>query len=125
MQNIIKYSGLKDLNEQEQDKLKNLVEKEFPRIQRLVKNSADLIVAVKTMKKNSRKRFIISMRLEAPGKMYSKKNKETERGGDWDIAKAVHQELDGLYFEIKHELKSDSPTWKRGGIKSLFKRFMP
>ncbi len=123
MQNIIKYSGLKDLDAEEQSILKNLIEKEYPRIQRLVKNVSDLIVNVKVSKKQTRKRYIISFRLEAPTRMFSVKTKDTEMGGDWDITKATHKALNALYFEVKHRLKSDTGSWKKGGIKALFKRF--
>lgn len=123
MQNIIKYSGLKNLDDEEQIILKSIVEKEYPKIQRLIKNVSDIIVNIKTMKKETRKRFIISMRLEAPTKIFTIKSKDTEKGGDWDLAKATHKAVDALYFEVKHRLKSDTEPWKRGGIKSLFKKF--
>ncbi|MBS3152828.1 hypothetical protein J4230_05460 [Candidatus Woesearchaeota archaeon] len=123
MQNIIKYSGLNDLSEEEKGTLKGIVEKEYPKIQRLIKNTCDLIVDVKILKKDSRKRFSISMRLEAPGKIYSVKNKDTEKGGDWNITKATHEETNALKFEIKHQLKTDTETWKKGGLKALIKRF--
>ena len=124
MQNIIKYSGLKNLSDEEQSALKNIIEKEFPKIQRLMKNASDLNVNIKTLKKDKRKRFIISMKLDAPGKIFTVKNKDTERGGDWDLIKSTHKELDSLYFEIKHSLKTDTEPWKKGGIKALFRKFI-
>ena len=123
MQNIVKYSGLKNLSDEEQAALKSIVEKEYPRIQRLIKNSSDLIVHIKTRKKNTRKRFMISMRLEAPTKMFTTKSRDTEEGGDWDLIKATHKALNALSFEIKHALKTDTEPWKRGGIKKLFEKF--
>jgi len=124
MQNIIKYSGLKDLNDEEQGILKNLVEKDFSRIKMLVNKECDLIVAVKAMKKDTRKRYQISMRLETPGSvLYNKINKDTEKGGDWDLAKALHKELDGLYFEIKHDIEKNEDSQRKGRIRSLIKKF--
>ena len=124
MNNIIKYSGLKDLNSEEQSILKSIVEKEFPKVQRLLKNPADLMVHIKTLKKETRKRFLISMRLEMPGKILSTKNLETEKGGDWDLTKALHKEMKSLESEVKHHLRTDNETWKKGtGIKALLDKF--
>ena len=121
MQNIIKYSGLDALSKDEEKALKTIVENEYPKIQRQIKNISDLVVHIKTLKKLSRKRFIISLRLEAPMIRFNVKTKDTEKGGDWDIAKAVHQALNALNFEIKHRLKTDTESWKKGGIKRFFR----
>lgn len=123
MNDIIKYSGLKSLTADEEGVLKNIVEKEYPRIQRLFKNGSDLIVAVKTQKKDTKKRFSISMRLEAPGRIFSTKNKDTEKGGDWDLAKVTHKEINALYSEVKHHIEKDSDSWRKGGIRALIKKF--
>jgi len=121
MQNIIKYSGLDGITEEEEEILKKIVENEYPKIQRQIKNISDLTIHIKTLKKMSRKRFIISFRLEAPMIRFNVKTKDTEKGGDWDIAKAAHQALNALNFEIKHRLKTDTESWKKGGIKRLFR----
>ena len=123
MQNIIKYSGLKNLNEEEQSILKSLVEKDYPRLERMVKNTCDLTVDINTSKKETRKRFMISLRLESPAQRFVVKTRDTEQWGDWDLTKATHKALDALYFEIKHRLKTDTSSWKKGSIKRLFKFF--
>lgn len=121
MQNIIKYSGLDSLSKDEEKIIKTIVENEYPKIQRQIKNISDLTIHIKTLKKQSRKRFIISFRLEAPMIKFNVKTKDTEKGGDWDIAKATHQALNALNFEIKHRLKTDTASWKKGGIKKFFR----
>ena len=55
MQNTIKYSGLSSLSEEEQETIKGITEKEYPKIQRMIKNKSDLSVHIRTMKKNTRK----------------------------------------------------------------------
>ena len=122
MQNIIKYTGLKNLNEIEQNTLIKIVEKEYPKIQIIIKNKSDLTVKVKTVKRSTKKRFMIYFRLDAPMKSFGVKRKDTERGGDWDLAKATHKALKALQFEIKHALRADTETWKKGGIKKLVNR---
>ncbi len=121
MQNIIKYSGLNNLSEEEQSIVKTIVEKEYPKIQRVIKNISDLTINIKTMKKMTRKRFMINFKLEAPGIRFNAKTRDTERGGDWDLAKACHKALEGLQFEIKHRLKTDMENWKKGSIKRTYK----
>ncbi len=123
MQDQIKYSGLKALSGEEQSILKTIVEKEAPKIRRFVKNSSELSVNIKTLKKESKKRFIISLRLETPNNMFNTKTKDTERGGDWDLVKAAHKAMESLESELKHTLKTDSEQWKSGGIKRLLDRF--
>ena len=124
MNNII-YSRLKDLNEEEQSKLINLVKKEFPKIQRLVKEISSFNININVMKKETRKRYMINMKLQTPGKLFVTKNKDTERGGDWDINKEVHKELKALISEIQHHNKNHIGRWKLGGIKGLLKKFQP
>lgn len=123
MQNIIKYSGLRDLSEEERVALKSIVEKEYPKIQRMIKNVSDLTIDIKTMKKDTRKRYMLSCRLEAPTIKFTVKTKDTEKGGDWDITKATHKALEALQFEIKHRLRTDTESWRKGGLKLLFRKF--
>jgi len=118
----VRYIGLKDLDQEEQVILTKIIEKEHPKITRLLKNEADLLVKIKVVKKQTRKRFMISLQLDAPTRPFIVKNKETEKGGDWDIAKAVHKELNALRYEINHRLKTDSPEWKRSGIKRFIRQ---
>ena len=125
MEEIIKYSGLKELNEDEQIKLKNLVEKEFPKIQRFAKEISSFNINIKVMKKETKKRYMINMKLQTPGKLFVTKNKDTEKGGDWDVTKEVHRELKALIREIEHHYKNHIGKWKLGGIKGLLKKFQP
>ncbi len=118
----VKYIGLGDLDQKEQSALKNIVEKEYPKIARLIKDDAELVVKIKVLKKDSRKRFILGFELDTAAKPFIVKNKETEKGGDWDIVKAAHKSMDALKTEINHRLKTDSPEWKRSGIKRFFRQ---
>ena len=123
MENIIRYTGLKNLSEEEQFTLKSIMKKHFQKVERLIKDRCELVVTVKTQKKTSRKRFAIGLRLEAPGMKFTAKTRDTERGGDWDLTKASHKALNAIYFEVKHRLKTDTQQWKKGGIKKLFRDF--
>ena len=48
------------------------------------------------------------------------RNKDTERGGDWDITKATHEAMDALIAELKHFLKSDQSSFKKGFFNKIF-----
>lgn len=122
MQNVIRYTGLNNLSDEEKSTLKNIMENHFPKTERMIKNQWDLIVAVKTQKKTGRKRFSISLRLETPATNLVVNTKDTERGGDWDLTKAAHKSLNALYFEVKHKFKPDTQQWKKGGIKKFLSR---
>lgn len=117
MENKIEYSGLKNLSEIEKTALRSIVENENEKIQRLVKDDYSLNINIKTLKKLTKKRFIISFKLEAPTIRFFVKTKDTEEGGDWDITKATHKGLKALEFEIKHKLKSDTSEWKKSIVK--------
>ena len=62
MQNIIKYSGLKSLSEEEQNILKNIIESNSYKITRLIKNTYDLAVNVKTLKKETALQYMDAQR---------------------------------------------------------------
>lgn len=122
--NIIKYSGLNGLIEEDQITVKNIVEKEFPRIQRLLKNITDLYVDVKTHDKGGkRKLYIIHMRTVSPTKIfaYTPKEIDAKKSDYWDIASATHKAIEALENEIKHKLKSDTENWKKTGVKKVVK----
>src|SRR3989338_6390105 len=122
MQNTIKYSGLKNLNPIEQQIINQILEREYPRIQRMIKNESDLHVHIKTVKKDTRKRYIISIRLEAATKMYSTKTKDTEEAGDWDIKKATHKAIEHLESEIKRSIKPDEGKWKKSKLRKILEK---
>lgn len=122
MDDAIRYSGLNDLSNDEQVVLKSIIEKEFPKLKRYIKNKMDLMVHVKVMKKESRKRYNISLRVEAPTRVIAEKNKDTEKGGDWDLKKAAHQAVNALENELEHRFRvvDRKKKWRLGGIKRFF-----
>ncbi len=123
MNNIIKYSNLKALNDNEAISLKSIIGKEYDKILKVLNEPSDLIVDIKVSHKNKGKRFIISLRLETASKLYSTRNKDTEKSADYDITKAAHKISTHLHNEVKHNLKKDEGIGKKKGIKALFRIF--
>ena len=113
------YSGLNALNEGEQLIVKKVLEKEYPKIEKLIGQSSELMVHIKTSVKEKRKRYILSLRLEGPKLLLVTKTKDTEAAGDWDLTKATHKAMEHIASEVRHKLKIGEETWKKGGIKKL------
>ncbi|HLC86111.1 MAG TPA: HPF/RaiA family ribosome-associated protein [Candidatus Nanoarchaeia archaeon] len=121
MDDIIRYSGINDLSDDEQVMLRSIIEKEFPKLKRYIKNNIDIMVHVKVLKKESRKRYNINLRIDAPTRVFSEHNQDTEKGGDWDLIKSAHKAVKALENEVKHRFKAeDKKKWKFGGIKRFF-----
>jgi len=116
----INYSGLNDLSKDEQFSLKSIMEKHFPKVARLLNESSELSVYIKVLKKESRKRYNINLTLRSSKHIFKQSNKDTEKGGDWDIAKSVHKSMDALENEVQHKLKIKEKSWKKFSLKRLF-----
>jgi ribosome-associated translation inhibitor RaiA len=116
----VTYNKVRELEEGEKEALTSIVQKELVKIERLVKEEGNLIVNIKVRKKESRKRYELTLKLETPKKVYTVRNKDTERGGDWDISKSAHEAMDALIAELKHFLKSDESSFKKGFFNKIF-----
>ena len=116
---LITYSKIKDLDEEEREVLISIVEKQTKKIERTIKDG-NLIVNIKVSKKETRKRYEIHLSLETDKKTYKVKNPDSEKGGDWDLAKAAHITMNALDSEIQHNLKSEGNSYKKGFFKNIF-----
>ena len=116
----INYSGLNDLSNDEQSVLKSITEKHFPKVARMLNEDSELLVYIKVFKKESRKRYSINLTLRSSKNTFKQNNKDTEKGGDWDLAKAIHKSMDALENEVQHKLKVKEKSWKKFSLKRLF-----
>lgn len=101
--NSIKYTNLESLTENEQESLKEILEKGFPEIARLIKNDFNLRVHTKVFEKEKVKKYSIHLKLESPTKMFN-----ADVSG-WDLRTAVHKAVD----KIKNELRKLQKTKNR------------
>ena len=118
--NIIKYSGLNKLTGDEQGILKKIINEEFLRVQRLLKEMTDLKIDVKTHDKGGkRKMYVIGIRAIAPTHVfrYNVNEADIKKSPYYDIATASHKAIDALEQEMKHKLKSSTQNWKKAGLK--------
>ncbi len=122
MPDNITYSGLHDLKPEEQLILKSIIERDFPKLKRYIKKDIELLVHVRVLKKESRSRYDVSLRIEAPARIISEKNVDSERGGDWDLKKSCHRAVKALENELEHKFRNTNTRkfWKMGGIKRSF-----
>ncbi|GEM_PF-4132995 len=121
MKEKIRYKGFKDLNEEEQEIIKNVLNQEYSKIEKLTSESSNLEAYIKTAKKETRKRFTVNLKLQTPKETFRIQTKDTEKGGDWDLKKAIRQALNALEHEVKHKLGKENK--KRGGsLRALFSK---
>ncbi len=116
---MIKYNGLDNLTTEEQSELKRIVEKEFPKTERLVKDVESLGVDIKTHDKGGkRKLYMIDLRLISAKKVFNIKAKEADikKSAYWDIAAASHKAMESLQTEATHAMKSDD-SWNKKNTK--------
>lgn len=115
IKNIIKYSGLNDLDLMEQTKLKNIAEKEYDILKRMYNNIMDLSINIKVYDKEKRKKYSVHARIEGPSKIFSASD------ADWDINTVTRSVLIKLRNELQKQFKEEGKRWV--GIKALFKKF--
>ncbi len=116
----IRYNGLDHLTDEEQYVLKKLVEKEFPKIERMMKNVDSVVVDVKTHDKGGkRKMYMLDVKVIAPKTVFSVKAKENtiKKSPYWDLAASAHHAMESLEAEVKHKLKADTVAWKKTDMK--------
>ena len=118
----IEYTNITVLPDQEKFALEKIIERDFKKIKRLLKEeNCKLKVHIKAAKKGERKRYNFNYLLITPKKKFSTQTKDTKESGDYDIVKAAHNEMEHLLNEVKHYVRKES-GWKKFGIKRLFSR---
>lgn len=115
IKNIIKYSGLNNLNLIEQTKLKNVAEKEYENIKRSYHNIMDLSINVK-VHNQKKKKYSIHARIEGPSKVFS------AEAADWDVASVTREVLNSLNSELKKSFKEEGKKWR--GIGAIIRKYM-
>lgn len=111
--NIIKYTGLDNLNLLEKARLKNIAESSGYKIQRLFQNPVDIAINIKIYDKEKRKKYSINGRVEAASKIFA------ANATDWDIKRTTHMLMNKLENEVKKQFKPETKNWRYG-----FKKFL-
>lgn len=119
----VTYSKINDLSDTEKEYIKSIIEKELPKISRMIGSDCELKVNTKVAKKGKGKRFIISYSLISKKGIFTTKSKDNDLSADFDLKKAVHKEMKKLYNEVKHNIKPEQPGWKKYSLKSLFVKY--
>ncbi|MDD5133410.1 MAG: hypothetical protein PHD81_01165 [Candidatus Nanoarchaeia archaeon] len=117
IKNIIRYSGLKDLNLQEQTILKNIAETEYERIHRMLSgNVMDLLLNVKVHEKGGKKKYSVHTKIVGASDVI------TSEAFGWDIKTVTRDSIIKLGNNIKKQFKEEGRKWPRG-MKELIRRF--
>lgn len=118
MPNIIKYIGLNDLNRDESDSVKQIIEKDYEKIHRLLKNElTDLSVHVKTYGDGKVKKYSVHIKAEAP----TRKLFSTETF-DMDIKRTMRKAVNKIINEIKHNFESKQTRSSKLKVKQILRK---
>lgn len=98
--NSVNYVNLDALTDKEKSDIKEILDKEFDKVSRLIKNDFNLLVHTKVYTKEKGKKYSIHIQIEAPTKMYS-----TEAAG-WDIRLTAHEAINKIKNELNKSLKT-------------------
>lgn len=111
----IEYVNLKRLELYEQNKLKELVEINLPKLQHVLKDINLLKIMVKTFDKTgNRKRIVLEIIAASPKLTFHASPENHHHYAEWDISKAAHKTMKNLINEMNHHLKPEQNTgWRK------------
>ncbi len=101
MEKSINFIGLKELGDDEQERVKDMTTKYYEKFIRTLKETTSFSVHVKEYKKEGgNTKYSIHVRINVPGKIL-----EVEKA-DWDLARTLHKVFDAMENEIDHHINS-------------------
>ena len=101
---IIQFTGLKDLNDDEKEILNTLSTEYYQKFKRELKNLTSMGVHVKIYTKGGKtKKYSLHVKVIAPTKIF-----ESEKAADWDFARTLHKAFKDLEKQIVKGLRSDT-----------------
>ncbi|MBS3159754.1 hypothetical protein J4436_03120 [Candidatus Woesearchaeota archaeon] len=107
MNKQIQYTGLKNLNLDEQQKIKKLISNSYKKIQYLIKDIEKIDVLIKTYDiTGKRKRYSITLKTELPSKKIFTTTVE-----DWILSTVCHKAVNDLKNEIEKNYKTEGKNW--------------
>jgi len=97
----IQFIGMDELEDVDKDMVQTITSEYYDKIQRALKNETSLVVHIKTAEKEGhRHRYEVTVRAEAPTRMFESSKGRTNT--DWDLAAALHNAFKNLEREIQH-----------------------
>ena len=99
----IKYVGLNDLNQIEQDSVHKLASEYFPKMKRGTSDLVSMKVHIKTHnEQGTRKTHSIHVQITTPNHKFT-----STKAVDWDISRTMHKACKDCEAQIKHRLHND------------------
>ena len=97
----IRFIGLNELEQVDQDMVQTLSTEYYAKIQRELKNITSLVIHIKTHKKEGhRHQYEVTVKAVAPTRIF-----ESSKGPEavqWDLASALHNSFKNLERQIQH-----------------------
>ena len=101
---IIKFIGLEDLEETEQQMVKDIAEQHSLDIQRIMKNLTNLVLHVKAYGgEGKRAKYSVNLKVESPTATIA-----SDKTAEWDLQKAIGTAFRKLERELLHRFHSDT-----------------
>ena len=98
---VIRFIGLKKLNDGQQAAINKISNKYYQKIARNLKKDVDVDLQVKIDDTaGKRERFTIKIRIDQPSVLIN------ANSSDWDLNKALHKAFEAVLREIEHKFKS-------------------
>ena len=104
--NNVFFTGLKELDEQDADKVKSLIYEKYPAIERVIKAPAKLMVHFKKYEHGGREKYSVHMLLDYPGKPITAE--KVYNPVQWDVIGITHKLLEKLKKEAEKKFRTDT-----------------
>lgn len=110
-QDIIQYTGLKELAEKDQATVQKIATENFEKVKRMFNNILQLKILIKEYKtegsKSKQKKYSVHLQANS-----STSTMDVDKAQDYDIARAMHKAFADLRELIEHHLhKEGSKKW--------------
>lgn len=100
----IQIIGIKDLDEMEIESVNRIANRYYGKIQRQIKNTASLVVHIKSYEKEGKQRkYAIHVKVIAPAGIFT-----STKAVDWNLEKALHKSFEEVEKRIQHSLHTDN-----------------
>jgi hypothetical protein len=111
LKNIISYIGLKNLTEKEQSLIKEILNREYPKISRITHNITNIIIHAKTYKNKKAKKYSLHLKVDTPSEFF------TAHAADWDLARAIHKTINKVSKEMNSKIGLEKTRANEGKLK--------
>ena len=110
-QDLIQFTGLKELEQMDQNTVQKITTENFEKIKRMLQNITQLRVLIKEYKTegkpDKKKKYAVHLQVSS-----ATETMDVDKTQEYDLAKAMHKAFTGLKDLIEHRIhKEGSKKW--------------